>query len=156
MKETIKALRKIQPDVMFRARGIGNYGDYYTPEGFVPGSKENTKMPWMVIHTLGSSFSYDSVSAHYKGSAWIIQNLVDAVAKGGNFMVGIGPDGTGKFHPTAVKQLLETGDWLRIMGKAFMAAGQDRIGKKVILFGTQPPKMASWCTRMLRSGRVKN
>ncbi len=117
MKETIKALRKIQPDVMFRARGIGNYGDYYTPEGFVPGSKENTKMPWMVIHTLGSSFSYDSVGAHYKGSAWIIQNLVDAVAKGGNFMVGIGPDGTGKFHPTAVKQLLETGDWLRINGE---------------------------------------
>ncbi|HOA37640.1 MAG TPA: alpha-L-fucosidase C-terminal domain-containing protein, partial [Flavihumibacter sp.] len=25
--------------------------------------------------------------------------------------------GTGKFHPTAVKQLLETGDWLRINGE---------------------------------------
>ena len=43
---------------MFRARGIGNYGDYYTPEGFVPGAKENTNMPWMVIYPLGDGFSY--------------------------------------------------------------------------------------------------
>ncbi|MBZ5856397.1 alpha-L-fucosidase [Flavihumibacter profundi] len=120
-KATIKELRKIQPDVMLRCRGIGNYGDYYTPEGFTPGDKENTHMPWMVINTLGNTFSYDKVSAHYKGSPWIIRNLVDAVAKGGNFMVGIGPDGTGKFHPTAVKQLLEAGKWLKINGQGIYA-----------------------------------
>lgn len=117
LKETIKELRQIQPDVMLRCRGIGNYGDYYTPEGFVPGSKENTKMPWMVIHTLGETFSYDSVAADYKGSAWIVTNLIDAVAKGGSFMVGIGPDGTGRFHPEAIKQLLEAGKWLRVNGE---------------------------------------
>ena len=49
LRETMLHLRTIQPDVMFRARGIGNYGDYYTPEGFVPGSKENTDVPWFVI-----------------------------------------------------------------------------------------------------------
>ena len=47
LKNTIKTLRKIQPDVMFRNRGIGNYGDYYTPEGFVPDDPNNTNMPWM-------------------------------------------------------------------------------------------------------------
>jgi len=121
MKETIKELRKIQPDVMLRARGIGNYGDYYTPEGFTPGNKENTHMPWMVINTLGSTFSYDKVAAHYKGSKWIIDNLVDAVAKGGSFMVGIGPDGIGRFHPVAIRQLLETGKWLRVNGEGIYA-----------------------------------
>lgn len=130
MKETLKQLRKIQPDIMFRARGIGNYGDYYTPEEFVPGGKENTKMPWMVIHVLGNSFSYDSVSAHYKGSPWIINNLIDAVAKGGNFMVGIGPDGTGKFHPTAVKQLLQAGAWLRINGEGIYSSRARNIWKE--------------------------
>jgi alpha-L-fucosidase len=55
MRETIKLLRKIQPEVMFRIRGIGNYGDYHTPEGYVPGSKTNTDMPWMVIYPLGRS-----------------------------------------------------------------------------------------------------
>nr|WP_214458663.1 alpha-L-fucosidase [Flavihumibacter fluvii] len=117
MKATIKALRKIQPDVMFRCRGIGNYGDYYTPENFVPGNKENTKMPWMTIDQLASTFSYDSVAANYKGSKYIIHNLIDAVSKGGSYMIGTGPDGNGRFHPTAIKQFEETGAWLKINGE---------------------------------------
>jgi len=118
LRETIKQLRKLQPDVMFRCRGIGNYGDYYTPEGFVPGAKENTAMPWMVIYQLGGMWSYQPDGTKYKGAAWIITNLVDVVAKGGNFMVGIGPDEQGKFHPKALEALERTGDWLKINGEA--------------------------------------
>lgn len=118
LRETMKQLRKLQPEVMFRARGIGNYGDYYTPEGFVPGSKENTTMPWMVIYQLGGMWSYQPDATKYKGAAWIVTNLVDVVAKGGNFMVGIGPDAGGRFHPKAVEALENTGAWLRINGEA--------------------------------------
>ncbi len=117
MRETVKFIRTLQPDVMLRARGIGNYGDYYTPEGFVPGEKEPSNLPWMVIYPLASSFSYDKEAANYKGTQWIIDNLVDAVAKGGNFMVGIGPDKNGTFHPSAVSQLIETGKWLDLNGE---------------------------------------
>jgi alpha-L-fucosidase len=118
LRETILHLRRLQPDVMLRARGIGNYGDYYTPEGFVPGEKANTDTPWFVIYPLGSSFSYDAVAKNYKGAAWVISNLIDSVAKGGNFMVGIGPDGDGRFHPAAISQLKEVGEWLKINGEA--------------------------------------
>lgn len=121
LKKTIKELRTLQPHVMLRARGIGNYGDYYTPEGFVPGAKENTDMPWMVIYPLARSFSYDANATHYKGAKWVVDNLVDAVSKGGNFMVGIGPDGQGRFHPSAVTQLEEVGAWLRQNGEAIYA-----------------------------------
>jgi len=121
MRETIKMLRKIQPDVMFRARGIGNYGDYFTPEGFVPGDKENTDMPWMVIYPLAFQFAYESNASMYKGAPWIIKKLVDVVSKGGNFMVAIGPDATGRFHPKAVKQLEEVGAWLDVNGEAIYA-----------------------------------
>lgn len=116
IRETVLHLRSLQPDVMLRARGIGNYGDYYTPEGFVPGRKGNTDTPWFVIYPLGTSFSYEPIAENYKGSAWIVRSLVDAVAKGGNFMVGIGPDGNGRFHPTAVSQLKEVGAWLKVNG----------------------------------------
>jgi alpha-L-fucosidase len=130
MKETIKMARSLQPNTMFRCRGIGNYGDYYTPEGFVPGSKENTNMPWMVIYPLASTFSYDKEDSNYKGSPWIIYNLVDAVAKGGNFMVGIGPDGTGKFHPKAVEQLEQTGSWLKVNGEGIYGTRAAEIWKE--------------------------
>ncbi len=121
MRETIKMLRKIQPDVMFRARGIGNYGDYYTPERFVPGRPSNTDMPWMVIYPVARSFAYDPDASRYKGARWIIHNLIDATAKGGNFMAAIGPDADGRFHPEAVRQFEETGDWLRVNGEAIYA-----------------------------------
>lgn len=121
LRETMLYLRKLRPDVMYRARGIGNYGDYYTPEGFVPGNKENTDTPWFVIYPLGGSFSYDPTADHYKGARWIIKNLIDSAAKGGNFMAAIGPDGTGKFHPSAIEQLKEAGVWLRINGRGIYA-----------------------------------
>ena len=130
LRDTVLLLRKIQPDVMLRARGIGNYGDYYTPEGFVPGAKENTDVPWFVIYPLGRGFSYDPKGENYKGADWIVRNLVDVVAKGGNFMVGVGPDGSGKFHPTAVAQLREAGAWLKVNGEG--------------IYGTRPRDGQFW------------
>jgi len=121
LRQTLLDLRKIQPNVMLRSRGIGNYGDYYTPEGFVPGSKSNTDFPWMVIYPLASGFSYDPVAEHYKGSPWIVKNIVDTAAKGGSFQVGVGPDGMGRFHPAAVVQLRETGKWLKVCGEGIYA-----------------------------------
>lgn len=121
LRETILKMRELQPDVMLRARGIGNYGDYYTPEGFVPNAKETARMPWFVIYPLGDSFSYEPESAKYKGTEWIIHNLVDTTAKGGNFMVGVGPDSLGSFHPEAISQLKATGEWLKVNGQGIYA-----------------------------------
>jgi alpha-L-fucosidase len=120
MRQEMKDFRMIQPEVMFRARGIGNYGDYYTPEGFIPGSRENTDMPWFVIYPYGKSFSYIK-NDDYKGVAWIINNLTDIVAKGGNFMLGIGPDAAGRFDPLVIKAIKETGTWLKVNGEAIYA-----------------------------------
>lgn len=121
LRKTILKIRELQPDVMLRARGIGNYGDYYTPEGFVPSSKEATEMPWFVIYPLGTSFSYEPDTAKHKGTKWIIDNLIDTTAKGGNFMVGVGPNAMGSFHPTAVSQLKAAGRWLQANGEGIYA-----------------------------------
>jgi len=112
----------IQPDVLFRERGIGAYGDYTTPENWVPASEgltdKRVDRPWMVIHTLSDQFAYDPVGSRYKSGPWILSNLVDIVAKGGNFMPSIGPDAQGKFHPAAIQQLEYVGEWLKVNGEA--------------------------------------
>jgi alpha-L-fucosidase len=121
LRETMLALRKLQPDVMFRDRGIGDYGDYDTPERVIPGSKKANGKPWFVIYPLAKNFDYDPVAADYKGGQWIIRSLVDTVAKGGNFMVGVGPDANGQFHPKAVEDIKEAGAWLKVNGQGIYA-----------------------------------
>ena len=122
IKETIKLARQAQPHVLFRRRGIGPYGDYQTPENWIPASGGRTdqrvNMPWMVIHTLSGQFAYDPHGERYRPGTWIVEKLVDICSKGGNFMVSIGPDQHGNFHPTAVKHLEYAGDWLRVNGEA--------------------------------------
>lgn len=122
VKETIMLARKASPNTLFRQRGIGAYGDYQTPENWIPSAagmddKRVTK-PWMVIHTLSGQFAYDPDGKRYRSGEWIVSRLIDIVAKGGNFMVSIGPDGRGRFHPKAIEQLQYAGDWLRVNGEA--------------------------------------
>lgn len=121
LRKTVLQLRKIQPDVMLRDRGIGNYGDYYTPERAVPGSREVSDKPWFCIYPLGSDFSFEPDATKYKGTQWIVQNLVDATAKGGGLMIGVGPSPHGEFHPEAIRQMKATGSWLKVNGEAIYA-----------------------------------
>jgi alpha-L-fucosidase len=121
LRKTLLKMRQIQPDVMLRDRGIGNYGDYYTPERVVPGSKEASDKPWFTIYPLGTDFSYDPDAANYKGTEWIVRNLVDSVAKGGGLMIGVGPSAHGEFHPEAIRQMKGAGAWLKVNGEAIYA-----------------------------------
>jgi alpha-L-fucosidase len=68
LRETIMQLRALLPNVMLRNRGIGNYGDYYTPERVVPGSKQTSDKPWFTIYPLGADFSYEPDATKRQGT----------------------------------------------------------------------------------------
>ncbi len=120
MQQTARMSRELQPDVMIRWRGIGNYGDYQTPENVIPGDADLGTMPWQVIHTLSKRdiFSYEPDETQLRDGKWIIETLVDIVAKGGNFMVGVGPDIRGNWHPKVIEALNFSGNWLKTYGEA--------------------------------------
>ena len=121
LRKTLLRVRELQPHVMLRRRGIGNYGDYYTPERAVPEAQESSGKPWLTIYPLGTDFSYDPDGAKYKGTQWIVQNLVDTVAKGGGLQIGVGPSPHGEFHPEAIRQMKAAGAWLKVNGEAIYA-----------------------------------
>jgi alpha-L-fucosidase len=118
LRKTIMQMRQLQPQIMLRDRGIGDYGDYYTPERVIPGSNQASDKPWFCINPLGTDFSYDPEASNYKGTEWIVRNLVDTVAKGGGLMIGVGPSSHGEFHPEAIRQMKATGAWLKVNGEA--------------------------------------
>ena len=73
------------------------------------------------IYPLGTDFSYEPDAAKYKGTGWIVENLVDAVAKGGGLQIGVGPSADGSFHPEAIRQMKGAGEWLKVNGEAIYA-----------------------------------
>jgi alpha-L-fucosidase len=123
-------VRKIQPDVIFRARGVGNYADYMTPEDIIPGGPDASSFPWFVIHRLSRYFAFDPDGSEYKSGEWIVRMLIDVVAKGGNLMVSYGPDANGNFHPKAIEALEDAGAWLKVNGEG--------------IFGTRPRDGDTW------------
>lgn len=121
LRKTVFKMRELQPDIMIRNRGIGNYGDYYTPERVVPGTSAVSDKPWFCIYPLGTDFSYEADATKYKGTQWIVHTLADTVAKGGGLEIGLGPSAHGEFHPEALRQMREAGAWLKVNGEAIYA-----------------------------------
>lgn len=110
-----KMARTLQPNVVMRGRGIGAYGDYYTPEREIPGGP--SRGFWKVIYPCGTSFSYIPGDS-YRPAEWILESLITVCAKGGNFEVGFGPMANGQWAPEAVERLEYVGEWLKVNGEA--------------------------------------
>jgi alpha-L-fucosidase len=54
----------------------------------------------------------------YKSSRELIHMLIEIVAKGGNFLLNIGPDADGAFPDITLERLREIGDWMAVNGDA--------------------------------------
>jgi len=128
--DTVKMARRLQPQVLLRHRGIGPYGDYSTPESHIPEGPDAwnegqgyalSDKPWQVIHPLGNYFAWEANEKTLRPKEWIVESLIDVVAKGGNFMVGVGPNADGQFHPAVIERLEYAGQWLRVCGEAIYA-----------------------------------
>jgi len=117
--EVAKMCRELQPKLLIRHRGIKQYGDYQTPEQWIPGSKKDTRVdkPWQVIYTCGQAFAW-LPGDKYKPGSWILENLIDIVSKGGNFQVAFGPMANGKWDQEQIKRIEYVGDWLKVNGEA--------------------------------------
>lgn len=92
----------------------GSKGDNETPGGYQAGGWENPG-------TLGFSYGY-SVKDSFMSAKQAVHNLIDIVSKGGNYLLNVGPDGSGIIIPPAVDILEKMGTWLNIYGSSIYGA----------------------------------
>lgn len=108
--------RKHQPGLIVVDRTVhGPNENYITPEGEIP--EHYLPYPWETCMTMGTGWVWKP-NDHFKSAGTLIRNLCRIVARNGNYLVGIGPDGAGEFDPTVYERLTEIGDWLKINGEA--------------------------------------
>jgi alpha-L-fucosidase len=113
----LAALAKLRPGLIMNNRlGGGFGGDTATPEQFVP----VTGYPgdWETCMTLNGHWGYNAYDHNWKSSTELIQKLADICAKGGNFLLNVGPTSEGEFPPACVERLHDIGQWLRVNGDA--------------------------------------
>ena len=117
--EIASMARSHQPGLIIVDRAVpGRYEDYRTPEQEVP----DTLLPyvWETCMTMGNSWSY-APNDPYKPARKLIHTLVDIVARGGNLLLGIGPDASGELPRESVRRLKEIGRWMSVNGNAIYA-----------------------------------
>ena len=113
--------RTHQPAAIFNNRfwsGLENpYGDFFTPEKYVPPAGYNGRI-FEACHTLNESFGFSYHDNSWKGPADIIRLLSEVASKGGNLLLNVGPDAHGHIPEPAVRTLKEVGKWLETHGEA--------------------------------------
>ena len=116
MPKIAQMARQAQPGLIIADRTVhGPYENYQTPERRIPETKIDN--PWESCLPLGNNWGYVP-NDPLKSATTVIHNLVEVVAKGGNLLLGIGPQSDGTFPLEAAQRLLEIGQWLAKNGDA--------------------------------------
>jgi alpha-L-fucosidase len=116
-KKFVDQVYEVQPDCLVNGRaghGIGDYqsmGDNMIPPGLVEGD-------WETPATMNDTWGFKKNDKNWKSTAGLIQRLVDIVAKGGNYLLNVGPTAKGLIPQPSVKRLAEMGKWLKVNGEA--------------------------------------
>lgn len=121
-------LRQLKPNLIINNRiGKGrngmqgmskgkSAGDFGTPEQEILDTK--SELDWESCMTMNNHWGYNKNDHNWKTTNQLIWNLVDVVAKGGNYLLNVGPTGEGLFPDASVQRLREMGNWMNINKEA--------------------------------------
>ncbi len=112
-EKLINEIRQLQPDIMINNRG-GWEGDFHVRERRIDGMR--TDKPWDSNDCIADSWGYIP-GRPVLPLRQLIQNLVSIAVRDGNYLLNIGPDGTGKMDEEQVERLRQAGEWLSKYGE---------------------------------------
>ncbi len=111
--------RRQHPGLIAVDRTIrGKNENYQTPELSIP--KKQLNYPWESCITLSNAWGW-APDATYKPASQVIATLIEIVAKGGCYLLGIGPSPDGTIEQPVIERLQQVGAWLKKNGEAIYA-----------------------------------
>ena len=108
--------RNNQPGLLVVDRTVkGEFENYQTPEGEIPSVQLD--VPWETCMSM-NGWEWRKSNEFLKPMKKVITSLIEVVAKGGNYLLGVGPNGKGEFDEKATENILMIRKWLDVNGKA--------------------------------------
>ncbi|MCQ2142716.1 MAG: alpha-L-fucosidase [Bacteroidales bacterium] len=110
-KILVDIVRKNQPHALVSSRvgnGMGDYetlGDMEVPTVNHPGR-------WEGIDVTQVGWGYSKADHRWKTPGYIVRTLVGTIARGGTFMMNVGPTKDGEIAPEAAAALSKSGEWI--------------------------------------------
>jgi alpha-L-fucosidase len=120
-QKIVDLMRSLQPEALINSRignGVGDYstfGDQEIPLVRQPGL-------WETIDTTNDSWGFAWYDTNFLSTKELLWRIVRMTARGGNYMLNLGPDGKGNIPQTAVDTLRNGGEWLARHAKAIYGA----------------------------------
>ena len=96
--------------------------------------------PWETCMTMGQSWAYNPGENQWKSPQRLVQNLVEVVSRGGNYLLNVGPGPDGTFPAQAVERLKFIGRWMENNAQAIYGT-------------TYAPPLIGWEGRVTRKGK---
>ena len=140
-KSFMDEVRRLQPQCLISSRvgnGFGDFRDLGDSE-LSPGAIDG---PWEALFTHNDSWGFVRNDSDFKSPQEIVRLLACTAARGGNLLLNVGPDGTGKIPETSLTYLREVGRWLATNGDSIYGTSRSP-------FPDQP-----WGTATSKPGRL--
>ncbi|MBC9798107.1 alpha-L-fucosidase [Sinomicrobium weinanense] len=103
-------------------------GDFGTPEQEILDGTSD--FDWESCMTMNDTWGYKTDDNNWKSSETLIRNLVDVAAKGGNYLLNVGPDALGNIPDASVERLEDIGEWIKVNGEAIYGTESPDTGYK--------------------------
>lgn len=122
-KSLYNELRELQPDILINNRigstrkGLEGFsesefkGDFCTPEQQVP-PEGLPGVDWETCMTMNDTWGYKKTDHNWKSAGTLIAKLEETAAKGGNFLLNVGPTPEGSIPEPSVERLQAIGAWM--------------------------------------------
>jgi len=111
-RRIVEAVRAADPHVVVNGRLLGNYGDYKSTADR-PAYFPDTAGNWEGIPTTNESYGFSKFDLSHKPPEHFIRLPAEAVSKGGNVLMNIGPRGDGVIDEADQRILRGIGAWMQ-------------------------------------------
>lgn len=121
-EQLVEVVHRNQPKALVSGRVGYDLGDYQTL-GDMEIPLENIDGLWESVDVTNDAWGYSWYDENWKTPKQILQNLVSTIARGGTYMLNIGPDGLGDVPAAVTNTLMAAGKWINQYPQTIYGAG---------------------------------